>query len=71
MLPGCNDAEMGPANSLDAWAPYNEKNERFDLINYYILHQTSVLNITAEYHCNSNIKHVVDGNILQPILLRN
>ena len=29
-LPGCNDAEMGPANSLHASAYYSEYNERFD-----------------------------------------
>ena len=32
MLPGRNDAEMGPANSLLAVAYYCEYNERFDLI---------------------------------------
>ena len=29
-LPGRNDAEMGPANSLHASAYYSEYNERFD-----------------------------------------
>ena len=32
VLPGCNDAEMGLANSLHASANYSEYNERFDLI---------------------------------------
>ena len=32
VLPGCNDMEMGTANSLHASAYYNEYNERFDLI---------------------------------------
>ena len=32
VLPGRNDAEMGPANSLHASAYYSEYNERFDLI---------------------------------------
>ena len=31
VLPGRNDAEMGPANSLHASAHYSEYNERFDL----------------------------------------
>ena len=31
VLPGRNDAEMGPANSLHALAYYNEYNVRFDL----------------------------------------
>ena len=31
-MPGRNDAEMGPANSLHASAYYSEYNERFDLI---------------------------------------
>ena len=31
VLPGRNDAEMGPANSLHASAYYSEYNERFDL----------------------------------------
>ena len=31
-LPGRNDAEMGPANSLHASAYYSEYNKRFDLI---------------------------------------
>ena len=31
VLPGCNDAEMGPANSLHASAYYSEYNERFDV----------------------------------------
>ena len=30
--PGCNDADMGPANSLHALAYYSKYNERFDLI---------------------------------------
>ena len=30
VLPGRNDAEMGPANSLPASAYYSEYNERFD-----------------------------------------
>ena len=30
VLPGRNDAEMGPANSLHASAYYSEYNERFD-----------------------------------------
>ena len=30
VLPRRNDTEMGPANSLDALAYYNECNERFD-----------------------------------------
>ena len=30
VLPGRNDAEKGPANSLHASAYYNEYNERFD-----------------------------------------
>ena len=34
VLPGRNDAEMVPANSLDASAYYSEHNERFDLICY-------------------------------------
>ena len=33
VLPGRNDAEMGPANSLHASAYYSKYNERFDLIN--------------------------------------
>ena len=32
VLPGRNDAEMGPANSLHASAYYSEYNERIDLI---------------------------------------
>ena len=32
VLPGCNDAEMDPANSLHASVYYSEYNERFDLI---------------------------------------
>ena len=32
VLPGRNDAEMGPTNSLHASAYYSEFNERFDLI---------------------------------------
>ena len=32
VLPGRNDAEMGPANSLHTSAYYSEYNERFDLI---------------------------------------
>ena len=32
VLPGRNDVEMGPANSLHASAYYSEYNERFDLI---------------------------------------
>ena len=32
VLPGRNDAEMGPANSLHASAYHSEYNERFDLI---------------------------------------
>ena len=32
VLPGRNDAEMGPANSLHASAYYSEYNERFDLM---------------------------------------
>ena len=32
VLPGRKDAEMGPANSLQASAFYGEYNERFDLI---------------------------------------
>ena len=32
VLPGRNDTEMGPANSLHASAYYSEYNERFDLI---------------------------------------
>ena len=32
VLPGRNDAEMGPANSLHASANYSEYNKRFDLI---------------------------------------
>ena len=32
VLPGRNDAEMSPANSLHASAYYIEYNERFDLI---------------------------------------
>ena len=31
MLPGHNDADVGPANSLHASAHYSEYNERFDL----------------------------------------
>ena len=31
VLPGRNDAEMGPANSLHASAYYSEYNKRFDL----------------------------------------
>ena len=34
VLPGRNDAEMGPANSLHASAYYSEYNERFDLLFY-------------------------------------
>ena len=30
VLPGRNDAEMGPANSFHASANYSEDNERFD-----------------------------------------
>ena len=30
VLPGRNDAEMGPANSLHASTYYSEYNERFD-----------------------------------------
>ena len=41
VLPGLNDAEMGPANSLHASAYYREYNERFDLpatsVNLHIL----------------------------------
>ena len=33
VLPGRNDAEMGPANSLHAFVLYSEYKERFDLIN--------------------------------------
>ena len=32
VLPGRNDVEMGPANSLHASAYYSEYNERYDLI---------------------------------------
>ena len=32
VLPGCNDAEIGPANLLHASAYYSKYNERFDLI---------------------------------------
>ena len=32
VLPGRNDVEMGPANSLHASAYYSKYNERFDLI---------------------------------------
>ena len=32
MLPGRNDADMGPANSLHASVYYSEYNERFDWI---------------------------------------
>ena len=31
-MPGRNDAEMGPANSLHAPAYYSEYNERFDMM---------------------------------------
>ena len=36
VLPGRNDAELGPANSLHASAYYSEYNERFDLISCYL-----------------------------------
>ena len=32
VLPGSNEAEMGPANLLQASAKYRKYNERFDLI---------------------------------------
>ena len=32
VLPGHNDAEMGPANSLHASAYYSDYNQKFDLI---------------------------------------
>ena len=32
VLPGRNDADMGPANSLHASTYYSESNEKFDLI---------------------------------------
>ena len=35
VLPGRNDAEMGPANSLHASAYYSEYNERFDLMTQF------------------------------------
>ena len=38
VLPGRNDAEMGPANSLHASAYYSEYNEGFDLIYTVIQH---------------------------------
>ena len=31
MLPGCNDVEMGPTNSLHVSAYYSKNNERFNL----------------------------------------
>ena len=40
VLPGQNDAEMGPANSLHALTYYSEYNERFDLIlNIFVIGQ--------------------------------
>ena len=42
VLPGRNDAEMGPANSLHASAFYSEYNKRFDLIDLIFLFSTLV-----------------------------
>ena len=36
VLPGCNDAEMGPANSVHALAYYSEYNERFDFFVFFV-----------------------------------
>ena len=46
VLLGRNDAEMGPANSLHAWAYYSECNERFDLI--FTLFGWNFLNFLAK-----------------------
>ena len=37
VLPGRNDAEIGPANSLHALAYYSEYNERFDLMQMWTI----------------------------------
>ena len=45
VLLGCNDVEMGPANSLHASMYYSEYNERFDLISFMI----SVTDLELQY----------------------
>ena len=45
VLPGRNDAEMGPANSLQALAYYSKYNERLDLIDLIFIakmHKTPI-----------------------------
>ena len=49
VLPGRNDAEMGPANSLHASAYYSKRNERFNLVDLKWLY------MRAKYHPNGVI----------------
>ena len=44
MLPGRNDVEMGPDNSLHASAYYTAYNERFELIHLKLLPKCILLN---------------------------
>ena len=60
VLPGRNDAEMGPANSLHASAYYSEYNERFDLMFCTILTimgYYSVLIFTIMYSVRNVSQH--------------
>ena len=58
VLPGRNDAEMGPTNLLHTLAYYNEYNERFDLI---VIINESCHVITGSLHSLTSNFHVIAG----------
>ena len=49
VLPGHNDAEMGPANSLQASAEYIEYNERFDLFSVFLCNWIIVKKVVTAF----------------------
>ena len=53
VLPGRNDAEMGPANSLHASALYNEYYKRFDLTMILSLSISIIIIITNSLHASA------------------
>ena len=67
VFPGCNDAEMGPANSLHASAYYSEYNKkRLDLI--YCFEKLRIINSTKKIRYEvKRIGLAKDGNFDQEI----
>ena len=55
VLPGRNDEEMGPANSLHALAYYSKYNERFD----FELHACCLIKYSAKFYIYQNNKSVI------------